>query len=493
MTSRRTRSSRLPGGKRSSCRPCTCSVRGGQMLVAVLALGAFPGPGTGRAVSQTTQPTTQGAPTITYTEPAIGFELELPAGWEYDRTRFQDFKDSLGLLRGREPGGRRALQVLVFRSFPMKPFEDWIVDFGKALAELANAPRVDWQTWSLPPRAGVVLTLTSRLAAVTTRSHYLCVPFDPNTVWVLVYSGSVARPEEEAAIRQDFDRLAASLRIYYDAQEAERLVPAFERGRVLLERLRQQAARVQPDDTERVYEILLRGKPIGYLTRRISREEYVFSTPRAKRRYAKEGLRVRERSWRFADDGTVRHTRLDLFSSFDMQDELMENRQTQIPPPGDLPELLIRTDQVVREGEVLFSSFTTSRDVGLPEPSKPIEVGPVYLDQAWLRLLPWLLRDATHEAYAVACYDFETRALLSHVITPLGEQKLPDFRGSVRVFEFRDGFINRPGRLYSDEHGNLVRLETGELVLRLASRAEIEQRYGQRRDEARSRFRLSDE
>ncbi len=276
-------------------------------------------------------------------------------------------------------------------------------------------------------------------------------------------------------------------------QEAERLAPALERGRALLERLRQQAGSVQPDDTEYVYELILGGKPIGYLTRRISREEYVFSTPRAKRRYAKEGLRVRERSWRFAEDGTVRHTRLDLFSSFDMQDELMENRQTQIPPPTDPPELLVRTDQVVREGGVLFSSLTTSRDVGLPEPGKPISVGPVYLDQAWLRLLPWLLRDAASEPYAVACYDFETRALLSHVLTPLGEQKLPEYGGTVYGFEFRDGFINRPGRLYSDGRGNLVRLEAGALVLKRASRAEIEQRYGQRRDDARRRYRLPDE
>jgi hypothetical protein len=55
-----------------------------------------------------------------YADPAFGFELQVPAGWVYDRTRFHNFKDSIGLLRGHAPGGRRGLQIQIFRNFPVQ-------------------------------------------------------------------------------------------------------------------------------------------------------------------------------------------------------------------------------------------------------------------------------------------------------------------------------------------------------------------------------------
>jgi hypothetical protein len=444
-----------------------------------------------RAEGQTTAPAPTSLPTASYSDPAFGFELQLPAGWEYDRTRFQDFKDSIGLLRGRGLGGRRGLQVVVFRSFPMKPFEDWVVDFGRAVVELTGAPRVRWETWQLPPRAGAVLTYGSKLGAVTTRSHYLCVPFDPNTVWVLTYSGTASSPAEEQQVRREFDQVAASLRVHYDPEEAERLAPALDRGKALRQKLLVEAAKVRPDETEYAYDIVLAGKSVGYLTRRITREEYVFSGTGAKRRYAKDGLRVRERGWDFADDGTARYTRLDLFSSFDLEDERIENQQTQIPPPeAERQELLIQTDQVIREDDVLFSSYTTSLDTSLPDPSKPISVGPVYLDQAWVRLLPGLLLAGSDEPLAVAIYNFGTRALLSHTVKPLGQRKLAGYVGPAYAFEIREGFVDRPNLIYSDERGNLLRLEAGDLTMTRVSREEVERKYGPRRDAACRRFGL---
>jgi hypothetical protein len=441
--------------------------------------------------TQPAQPTPTSQPTVSYADAAFGFELQLPAGWSYDRTRFQQFKDSVGLLRGHGPGGRRGVQIIVFRSFDMKPFEDWVVDFGKASAELTNSPRVDWETWRLPPRAGAILSYTSRLGAITSRSHYLCVPFDPNTVWVFVYSGSLTSEAEAPLIRREFDQIAGSLRIYYDPEETERLAPAFERGKALLAKLPAELPRVRLDETEYVYDITFAGKPIGYFTRRITREDYVFSGPSAPHRDAKEGVRVRERSWRFGEDGMIRHMRLDLFSSFDLQSELIENQQTQIPPPDfQPPELLIRTDQLVREKDVLVNSSTTNRDTSLPDPGKPISTGPVYLDQAWVRLLPQLLPAGTQDLVAVAVYDGEARALLTHTVKALGERKLDGYDGVAHAYEVREGFIAHPSLLYCDERGNLLRLEAGELVVTRTSRNEVERKYGPRREEAQRRFSL---
>ncbi|MEW6249170.1 MAG: hypothetical protein AB1716_00860, partial [Planctomycetota bacterium] len=361
---------------------------------ALVALGLVLGWG-GPAAGQTTQPTSAAAPLFRYTDPAFGFELQLPIGWSYDRTRFQQFKDSIGLLRGFGAEGRRGLQIMVFRSFSMKPFEDWIVDFGKATAELTNSTRVDWETWTLPPRAGAILTYSSLGGALragsraTARSHCLCLPFDPQTVWVFVYNGTAESEADQQQLRREFDQLIATLKVHYDPAEAERLAPALERGRKLAEQLRRLGPRARLDDEEHFYEVTIAGKPVGFFQRRISREEYTFSRA-AGRRFSKDGIRVRERSWRFAEDGTVRYTRTDLFSSFDLHDELIEHEEVQIPPgapaagqlqaplaPSSQPaaptpgqpaspavrppgeEVVFRTDQVIREKDVLVCSFTT--------------------------------------------------------------------------------------------------------------------------------------
>ena len=122
-----------------------------------------------------------------------------------------------------------------------------------------------------------------------------------------------------------------------------------------------------------------------------------------------------------------RYSHLDAFSSFDLRSEVVEYQQVHIPAP-DVPDAqpLIKTDQVIREDEVLVSSFTTSLDKGLPNPRKPIEVGPVYLDLAWVRLLPGLLLSGNDEPRAFAIYNTETRSLVQHLITPQGEKKLPE-------------------------------------------------------------------
>ncbi len=457
--------------------------RGALLAILVAAVGWRTAPVAGQA----SQPS---GDWVAYTDPSFGFELRVPNGWEYDRTRFQPFKDCVGLLRGRDPAGRRGLQVMVFRSFPMPPFEEWIVDFGRSSAELLNSPRTDWETWRLPPRAGAILTYTSKLGAVTTRGHYLCLPFDPNTVWVLTYTGAISGEAEQPQVRSEFEQIIGSLKVHYDPEEAERLAPAYDRGRALIGRLRGQP-KLRLDEDRHFYEVGVAGRPVGYLERRIAREEYVFSAPDAKRRYAKDGVRVRERSWRFAEDGTVLYGRLDLFSSLDLRSELMENEQMQLPPAGVAGEPLVRTEKVVREDGVLYASGTTSRDTGLPDPGKPIEVGPVYLDQAWARLLPGLLlSEQDMQPVAVAVYNFDTRALVSHQIVPRGERPLEGFEGPTFVFEVREGFIAQPGTLWCDERGTLLKLDTRDLTLTRMGAAEIERKYGPRRDAARERYKI---
>jgi hypothetical protein len=261
-----------------------------------------------------------------------------------------------------------------------------------------------------------------------------------------------------------------------------------ERGRAFLEKLRGGGLDFQVDGVERFYEVSIAGSPIGYLTRRISREEYDFSQPKARRRSVKPGLRLRERMWRFAEDGTVRVTRVDAFSSFDLQSEMIQNRQTQIPAPDVAQPPLVKTDECVREGDVLFSSFTTTLDTHLPDPRRPIQLGPVYLDWAWVRLLPGLLAGEAGP-HAFATYDSDTRALITLTFRPLGKQASPGAAdAAAQAFEVRAGFSPHTSRLYVDQQGVVRRVEIGDLTVTLSTKEEVERRFGARRDEAEKRL-----
>lgn len=436
-------------------------------------------------------PTTM--PTVDYVDPAFGFELNLPAAWEYDRTRFQHYRNSLGVLRGRSPTGDRSMRILVFRDFELTPFEEWLIAFGKDLGRLTNSKRIDWETWSLPPRAGAVLTFTSKIGADQTRTFYLCVPFDPSTIWVLAYSGHARSPQEQELLRREFETIINSLKIHYDPQDVERLEPAFERGQRLIQVIHEHGRRVRLDEDTYYYELTSAEKGVGYLTRQIAKEDFVFAGRHALRGNAKEGVRLRERIWQFIEDGPARYTRLDAFTSFDLLSEQIENWQKEMPPAdAESQDILVRTDQVSREADVLVSSFWTSLDRNIPDPAKPIRVGPVYLDQAWVRLLPGLLlsNPEEHGLYAFAVYNSDLHGLLAYTIRLLGEAELKGHEGRTFSFEVREGFVAEPARIWTDERGVLVRLEAGELRVQRRPQAEIERKYGERQQAIMQRFNL---
>jgi hypothetical protein len=289
----------------------------------------------------------------------------------------------------------------------------------------------------------------------------------------------------------EFTRLTETLRVFYDPQLAREMRVALQLGKDYLARyqLQEDARKLDIDESVRYYEILLAGKPIGYLTRQFTRESEPLQRPGGTSK-AKEGRRVRERSYRFADDGTAHFSTIDLFSSRDGETDLYELWQARIAP-GDAvdPEPLITCDQCVREGDGLFSTYTTNRDEGLPEPRRPLKLDPAYLGLAWVRLLPALLGPGPRPMHAFTIYDSETRTLITHAVKPLGERPLGSDQGQkVYAFETRSGFAEQPGLVFTDAAGNMLRFEAGELVLALSDQTAIERRFGPRRDAASRRL-----
>ena len=428
--------------------------------------------------------------TVPYSNPAFGFEMQVPAGWTYDRARYQGPAGALGLLRGERPDGTEILEILIYRSFEMKGFPAWVDAFASELGKLHGTKQVEVKRWKkASPRPGALLTLDVKVGGYLTRTHYVCVPFDPSTVWVAALASRVPDKSAERALRKRFEEIAGSLSISYDPVEVEQIAAAFDRGMVICRKLKTTASEVSADGVERYYDIRVGGKSIGYLMRWMRREHQALDDPRFSGR-SKEGLRVHEESWRFADDGTVRCTELDMFSSLDMRSELIENRSTQIPATDVASQrLYIELDQCVREGNGLFSSFSTNVNAELPDPRPPVPIGPRYLDLAWVRMLPRLLRDAPSEMHAFAVYDSQTRALTVYTIRPLGPDKIPGPGGGAGyAFEVGEGFATRPSRVYTDAMGNVVRIEAGDLVVQSTTKDDVERRYSDRRAPARLRL-----
>jgi hypothetical protein len=433
---------------------------------------------------------------VPYSDYTIGFEMSVPAGWRYDRTAFFGPDESLGLLRGQSPDGRQSLQVLLCAVEPSLSLEGWLERF------LIQVGRVsDTRTASAMPRPhgtreAAVIDVDSRIGAESTKALYLCVRFDSDKIWLFSLAAVVANESDQAIVRSAFEQLAAGVRIVYDAQRAAEINAAFERGEALAGRLERRIGELKLDAAPRYYEISLSGKPIGYLSRRFSREEHSLDEPAdrggARRGTAgdgKDGLCVREESWRFADDRSARFNRVELFCSLDLQTELTEHWSTQLPPPDAVTEAGLTTrDQCVRQDNILFSSFSTSADRGLPAPRAPIKLSPRYLPLTWARVLPALLGPEEAEPHAFMIYDSESRALATHVIRPLGRRPAPaPSAGTLCAYEIREAFAPLPSVAWTDERGNLVRLDAGDMMLTLASESEINTRYADKRDEAMKR------
>ena len=378
--------------------------------------------------------------------------------------------------------------MLIFRGFETTDFSVWLAGFVDRLGEAYGGKKIPEQRWSKQSRERAVLLVDTKVGATRTQTYYLCIPFDPHTVWVLVYASVVSSKDAEKQLRSRFDDITASVEVLYTPVLAERLTVAFERGLTLLKDLHTKIAAMKIDETEHFFDIAIGGKSIGYLSRLTRREQRITD---GSHRPGTPGLRVHEESWRFADDGTVRHTNLNLFSSFDRRHELIENRMTQIPAPDvTAQQLYIELDQCIRTDNTLISSFSTSLDTVLPEPRPPIPIGSRYLELACVHMLPRLLLTAARdETYAFAIYDSSTRALIVYTIQPMGSCQIPGSPGqSGYKFETREGFVSQPSCVYCDKDGGIVRIENGDLVIMRANSNEIERQYAGRREPARRRL-----
>lgn len=446
--------------------------------------------------------TVAAAQEIPFVDKTGGYEVRLPVGWIYDRTGFFGPGGSLGLLRGASPDGHTTCQILLFRNVKDRTFPEWFDFFCTQIGGVAGVERVRAKGLGETPRPSGYVRVDARDGGNRIETHYSCQAFDERTVWVLaigtvrprdsrVGEAVTSTGEADLEMPETLKTIVASLRVFYSAERAAEQAAALGRGRDFLARLELQTGirALRIDEKVRHYELVLGGAPIGYLTRQFLRETRgLDDSPTG--RAEKEGLRVRERSWRFSPDGTARYSEFNLFSSVDGETDLFESSQTEIPPDSATARPVTYRDQFVREGDALFASYFTSLDADRPDPRRPLKVDDSYVGLAWARLLPAVLGTTPAAPTAFTIYDAETRALVTYSVQPLGEKACPGIADEPAfLYVTSEGLSETPTRVWTDRRGHLLRAEAGDLVVRRVESDAIERDYGSRRAAAQQRLR----
>lgn len=437
--------------------------------------------------------------TIPFVDRGFGYELALPAGWRYDRTAFFGPGGSLGLLRGFGARGQESLQILLFRNVKPCTMQEWTEFFSRQLGGVSGvtgvAVKFQEKTTDAGSRPFGYVLVRARDGADRIETVYYCTHFDESTIWIFAKAGvlpaDAAPPPTANAgfdVPADFQTIVKSLRVTYDPAIAEEMRKALERGKEWLAEYKLQEAirALRLDEETRFYEIRLKDRAIGYLTRKYAREFRTLDDTGGKRGgKKKEGLRVREVSWRFGEDGSAFHSLIDLFSSVDGVSDMYERIDTSIPPPGKTESMVVSTcDQVLRESDVLFSTFRTSLDQTPPDPRPPLKLDPAYLGLTWVRALPALLGKTERTSIGFMIYDSETRALAMQSMLPRGESALPESDQKAYLYETQEGVVESRARLFTDARGHMLRVEAGDLLIRLSDEAAIERLFAEKRASA---------
>ncbi|QOJ15852.1 MAG: hypothetical protein HRU75_14920 [Planctomycetia bacterium] len=466
------------------------------------------------AVAQATEPAavaTQGvepgtdsaATALLYAEPSFGFEIALPGDWTYDRTRFVAPGDGLGLCRGRSLSQRASLQIVQYRTPGVTPFARWMERFQADLLRVPDTRAVRSQRREVGGFPAIEIEIEVADAAMRFRSIYLCIELEPGSMLMLVHSGVLDAAAPDASAPQapaaapaasptsPLDAMLSGLRIRYSVERRKALDAAMARGTQWRTKIAEAAAARRWPDAGAAYEIREKGRPAGYLTRRVGIERRSLDDPAAGGN-VKQGLRVQQREWRFDEGGGAAEVRADWFASLDHRSELIEISTTPIPAVGAPAQQVVTSiEQVIREEDLLFASSRTSIDLKFPEPREPVRAGPTYLGSAWAQTLPMFLPSEAGDEVAFAVYDPPTRAQLTHVVRPLGPQPITDAGGRTGpAFSVREAYADdaTAAKIVLDADGWPARIDAGATVLVRITEKEVEQRYGRLRADARARL-----
>ncbi|GKS57729.1 hypothetical protein YTPLAS18_12560 [Nitrospira sp.] len=420
-------------------------------------------------------------PTIRFESPEFEFTMNIPAGWEYDRSLTPGPGDSLRLLRGLPATKRAAIEVIVFKNNDAIATSEWVRQVGVQVLKDEGA-ETRRETVQHQARDAIELEYQRLNADGEVRAFWFIIELRRDVILATRFTAKAAGADLES-LRAEAAQYARSIRLPLEGRDAASLRAAFQRGREMkFSRLERFAHRIDVDADVRAFEIINSGAAVGFLTRQFERERRGIAGAGGK-----PGIRLRERSLRFQEDGSSVYTRLDSFASFDLLTELTELETAAIPPPGDETAPGRRVDRYVREGASLLLTTQSSQNQGEPETLPPMTCGPEYLSLPWMRLAPGLIGIEAGDPLAFRTLDPAVRELTWALISPLGPAA-PD--SGAYAWQIEEALTPSPGRFIGDARGMMRSFRMGEFELREIDAKTLESRYGPRRDALLKRLNL---
>lgn len=454
------------------------------------------------------EPAPANAYAFEFSHAGAGFAIRLPGDWVYDPRPVARDSGVIDALTGDSPDGTRRLRIFVVTRTNAIDFPSWFAGFAEQWQRTAGALALQTAANRRSLRPAGLARVQTREAGRWATAYLYATQFDRDLVWAVELRGIDEGAPVDAAGQELnppawLDETLRTLRVSYDPLVAEQHAAAQRRAASYLaeQPLRARARTLRVDTSPRAYLIEQRGQTVGYLTRQVQREFEPLDRPGTFAR-PKEGVRIIERGWRFAPDGSAFSTEADLFASLDGASDVAQVTQVRFPPEHSTQPVREQFVQSVREADVLIVTSRTRRDGDLPDPRPPIRLDDTYLAIAWARLLPALLRDAPAESLAFSVLDPALGVTVSTMITPLvsgdaaaGAAEAPGASRAAEptpgeaaslVFELRQGFAP-PRILQTDRFGNLEREDGDDETLRRAPLDQVEAQFARQRAQALER------
>lgn len=417
-----------------------------------------------------------------YVDGTYGISLRPPQDWRLDRQRVAA-DGSTTLLRMFETttAGQqgRSITLSIQMDDTARTIERRLSRKVRGIEfDHSDADVLSQQVQTIAEKPGALLS-ASLMDAGSKRFRMLAmIEIRPRQYFELSYDGPF---ETKAAAERMFYLVLGSIRLLVDPIEESEMAAALDHGKEWLGSLSADALETSLDGL-RFLEIRMKNEPVGII--RIEESAHTWKK--------RAGVRIRERTWTFNQDGSATRTQATLFVGDDLQCERWKESVTTLLPAreGRAETIENAWEEGLRDGEVLLTNQTYQLGVP-PKENPPVRTPATYLPRAVARLLPRLIGNLDKpRKVAFTAFDHERAGLIVRTFELKGKAPPPTgvSRGEAFRIEEREGVMAVPSVVFVDSTGRVLHIESGDMTIVPAQREDLERRFGDRIQQAEARM-----